>query len=117
MTTIRPTTTQSTTVVEPAEAHADDLLVGVDVGGTKIAVLVTSPDGTVLGRAIHASSVADQDGAAEAIAACIDNALADPRPLHAQPRRSVKSTARDLAVALNQLERWLDRASGDIPAT
>lgn len=55
----------------------DDLLVGVDVGGTKIAVLVTSPDGTVLGRAIHASSVADQDGAAEAIAACIDVALAD----------------------------------------
>jgi glucokinase-like ROK family protein len=52
-----------------------DLLVGVDVGGTKIAVLVTSPDGTVLGRAIHASSVADQDGAVEAIAACIAVAL------------------------------------------
>jgi hypothetical protein len=27
----------------------------------------------------------------------------------------VKSTARDLAVALNQLEQWLDRASGDVP--
>ena len=55
----------------------DDLLVGVDIGGTKIAVLITSPDGTVLGRATHASSVADQDGAAEAIVACIDVALAD----------------------------------------
>ena len=66
---------------DPADDAAGDaghdLLVGVDVGGTKIAVLVTSPDGTVLGRAIHASSVADQDGAAEAIAACIDVALAD----------------------------------------
>jgi len=47
----------------------------------------------------------------------IDDALDDPRPLHVQPRRSVKSTARDLAVALNQLERWLDRVSGDVPAT
>ncbi len=60
-------------------AATTDLLVGVDVGGTKIAVLVTSPDGTVLGRAIHASSVADQDGAAEAIAACIAVALEGAR--------------------------------------
>ena len=50
-------------------------MVGVDVGGTKIAVLVTSPDGAVLGRATNASSVADQDGAADAIAAVIDLAL------------------------------------------
>src|SRR5262245_44079015 len=77
--TTEPTTGQpiTTTGAPTTDAARDDLLVGVDVGGTKIAVLVTSPDGTVLGRAIHASSVADQDGAAEAIAACIDNALAD----------------------------------------
>ena len=38
----------------------------------------------------------------------IDDALADPRPLHAQPGTSVRRTARDLAHALNTLERWLD---------
>jgi glucokinase len=54
---------------------SETLVVGVDVGGTKIAVLVTTPDGAVLGRATNASSVADQDGAAEAIAAVIDLAL------------------------------------------
>lgn len=87
MTTTRPsddTVRPADQAARPTDAADDaagdaghDLLVGVDVGGTKIAVLVTSPDGTVLGRAIHASSVADQDGAAEAIAACIDVALAD----------------------------------------
>ena len=53
------------------------ILVGVDVGGTKIAVLVTTPDGAVLGRATRASSAGDQDGAAEAIATTIETALAD----------------------------------------
>lgn len=53
------------------------LLVGVDVGGTKIAVLITTPDGAILGRATRASSAGDQDGAAEAIATTIETALAD----------------------------------------
>ena len=53
------------------------LLVGVDVGGTKIAVLITTPDGTILGRATRASSAGDQDGAAEAIATTVEAALAD----------------------------------------
>jgi len=44
----------------------------------------------------------------------IDDALADPRPLHAQPGRNVKTTARDLAVALSQLERWLEGARGGV---
>jgi predicted acylesterase/phospholipase RssA len=39
----------------------------------------------------------------------VDDALADPRPLHAQPGASVRRTARDLAHALSALERWLDR--------
>ncbi len=42
----------------------------------------------------------------------IHDALADPRPLHAQPGHDVRRTTRDLAHALNQLERWLDRAGG-----
>ncbi len=39
----------------------------------------------------------------------IDDALADPRPLHAQPGTTVRRTARDLAHTLNQLERWIER--------
>ena len=38
----------------------------------------------------------------------IDDALTDPRPLHAQPEISVRRTARDLTHALNAFERWLD---------
>src|SRR3989304_1974399 len=56
---------------------ARPLLVGVDVGGTKIAVLITTPDGAILGRATTASSAGDQDGAAEAIATTVETAPAD----------------------------------------
>jgi glucokinase len=48
---------------------------GIDIGGTKIAVLVVDADGAVLGRATRSSSAGDQDGAAEAIVACLDDAL------------------------------------------
>jgi glucokinase len=66
------------TTVDAAPAAASrPLLVGVDVGGTKIAVLITSPDGAILGRATRASSAGDQDGAAEAIATTVEQALAD----------------------------------------
>jgi predicted acylesterase/phospholipase RssA len=37
------------------------------------------------------------------------DALADPRPLHAQPGDDVRRTTRDLAYALTLLERWLAR--------
>jgi hypothetical protein len=46
----------------------------------------------------------------------VDDALADPRPLHAQPGASVRRSARDLTHALNTLERWLD-ANGRRRAT
>ena len=52
---------------------------GIDIGGTKIAILVVDADGAVLGRATRSSSVADQDGAAVAIAACLDDALTASR--------------------------------------
>ncbi len=48
---------------------------GIDIGGTKIAVLIVDADGAVLGRATRSSSAGDQDGAAEAIVACLDEAL------------------------------------------
>ena len=49
----------------------------------------------------------------------VDDALADPRPLHAQPGTSVRRTARDLAHTLNQLERWIggkDRPGSATPS-
>ncbi len=39
---------------------------GIDIGGTKIAILVVDADGAVLGRATRSSSVSDQAGAAAA---------------------------------------------------
>jgi glucokinase len=49
---------------------------GIDIGGTKIAVLIVDAAGAVLGRATRSSSAGDQDGAAEAIVGCLDEALA-----------------------------------------
>ena len=40
-------------------------------------MLITTPDGAILGRATRASSAGDQDGAAEAIATTVEAALAD----------------------------------------
>jgi predicted NBD/HSP70 family sugar kinase len=48
---------------------------GVDIGGTKIAVLIVDAAGAVLGRATRSSSAGDQDGAAAAIVATLDAAL------------------------------------------
>ena len=52
------------------------IVAGIDIGGTKIAVLIVDADGHVRGRATHAASVGDQAGAASAIAAALDEALA-----------------------------------------
>ena len=46
----------------------------------------------------------------------VEDAISDPRPLHAQPGAGVRRSARDLAHALNMLERWLD-ANGRHRAT
>jgi predicted NBD/HSP70 family sugar kinase len=56
--------------------HPARPVAGIDIGGTKIAVLVVDADGAVLGRATHSSSLSDQDGAASAIGAALDAALA-----------------------------------------
>ena len=60
----------------PAAVARRGLVAGIDIGGTKIATLVVDGDGTVRGRATHASRVADQASAPAAIAACLDEALA-----------------------------------------
>jgi len=58
------------------DGHRPGPVAGIDIGGTKIATLIVDAAGAVLGRATHASSVGDQGGAVQAIAACLDEALA-----------------------------------------
>lgn len=82
MTSAGAATSVSAATTAPAAAAGvatttHPVLVGVDVGGTKIAVLITTLDGTILGRATRANSAGDQDGAAEAIATTIETALGD----------------------------------------
>ncbi len=59
-----------------ADPTRTGIVAGIDIGGTKIAVLIVDGEGTVRGRATHAASVGDQGGAATAIAAALDEALA-----------------------------------------
>ena len=54
-----------------------DLVVGVDVGGTKTAILVTESNGRVRARAFAPTAVGSPDRAADAIAALIRAAVAD----------------------------------------
>jgi predicted NBD/HSP70 family sugar kinase len=68
--------TPASAATSPAARTARGPVAGIDIGGTKIAILIVDAHGAVLGRATRSSSVADQDGAAAAIAACLDEALA-----------------------------------------
>ena len=63
------------TAASPHGAAPRGPVAGIDIGGTKIAVLIVDADGAVLGRATRSSSAGDQDGAAEAIVGCLDEAL------------------------------------------
>jgi glucokinase-like ROK family protein len=51
------------------------LVVGVDIGGTKTAILITEPDGTVRGRHVTPTAVGSPDRAADAIDAVVRTAL------------------------------------------
>lgn len=51
------------------------LLVGVDIGGTKIAVLVVDGRGNVRAREVAPTAVGPQDRAADAVAAVVERAL------------------------------------------
>ena len=64
------------------EVGRGELVVGVDIGGTKTAILVCDPDGTVRGRATAPTAVGDADNAAASIAAMVSAALQDA---HANP--------------------------------
>ena len=52
-----------------------ELVVGVDIGGTKTAILVTEPDGAVLMRHIAPTAVGAPNRAADAIASLVQAAL------------------------------------------
>lgn len=51
------------------------VVVGVDIGGTKTAILVCAPDGTVLARSVAPTAVGSPDRAADAIASLVASAL------------------------------------------
>ena len=53
------------------------LVVGADIGGTKTAILVCEPDGTVRARAIAPTAVGAPDHAAAAIATMVEAAIRD----------------------------------------
>jgi glucokinase len=52
-----------------------DLIVGVDIGGTKTAILVTEPDGTVRVRRVAPTAVGAPNHAADSIASLVTSAL------------------------------------------
>jgi glucokinase len=103
-------TTAPVTQLRPsADDHRDGLLVGVDVGGSKIAVLVVDRDLAVRGRHTIPTSVGEPDAAASQIASAVDEALgragasrADVRavgvgvPGRVDPERGVVSLAVNL---------------------
>lgn len=53
----------------------DGVVVGVDIGGTKTAILVCAPDGTVLARSVAPTAVGAPNRAADAIATFVAAAL------------------------------------------
>lgn len=51
------------------------VVVGIDIGGTKTAILVCAPDGTILARSVAPTAVGSPDRAADAIATLVERAL------------------------------------------
>ena len=64
----------TSTAVRPDDQRP--LLVGVDIGGTKIAVLVVDRDGAVRAREVAPTAVGAQEQAAATVAAVVERALA-----------------------------------------
>ena len=79
------------------------VVVGVDVGGTKTAILVCDPNGTVLARSVAPTAVGSPDQAADAIATLVDGALAEAH-----------ITAGDVAVLGVGVPGRIDRERGHV---
>jgi glucokinase len=59
----------------PTADGRGELVVGVDIGGTKTAILVCDPNGTVLARSVAPTAVGAPDHAADAIASLVAAAI------------------------------------------
>ena len=64
-------------MISPTALDRGELVVGADIGGTKTAILVSAPDGSVLARHIAPTAVGSSDRAPESIAALVSVALAE----------------------------------------
>src|SRR5260221_345949 len=77
------------------------LLVGVDIGGTKTAILIAEPDGIVVGHHLAPTAVGAPERAADAIAGLVVTTLADagaaPQDVAALGGRGPASVARAMA--------------------
>jgi glucokinase len=56
---------------------SDGIVVGVDIGGTKTAILVVAPDGTVLAKAVAPTAVGAPDRAPDTIGSLVEAALGE----------------------------------------
>jgi glucokinase len=79
------------------------LVVGADIGGTKTAILVCEPDGTVRARSVAPTAVGSPDRAANAIASLVSAALAEAA---AEPK--------DVAALGVGVPGRVDRATGHV---
>jgi glucokinase len=80
-----------------------ELVVGVDIGGTKTAILVVDPDGTVRARTVAPTAVGAQDRAADSIASLVAAAL-----------DQAGATTEDVAALGIGVPGRIDRARGHI---
>lgn len=59
----------------PSPGTGPSIVVGVDIGGTKTAILVCDTAGTVLSRSVSPTTVGRPDGAAETIGSLVETAI------------------------------------------
>lgn len=79
------------------------IVVGVDIGGTKTAILTCDATGTVLARSVSRTTVGQPDGAADAIATLVDAAV-----------REAGATRADVAAVGVVVPGRIDRERGHV---
>ena len=79
----------------------DGVVVGVDIGGTKTAILVCAPDGTVLARSVAPTAVGAPNRAADAIATFVAAAV-----ICVSPDRYGKRTSASVLATWRTSPNW-----------